>query len=381
MPRSQSVGYPSYGTPMSFLVSRWADQLSPQQQGCLGHSFHGQGGLVFVHSIMSRPWRVPPTEDRLRAMRIASKAAEAASKAASELLSCTRYLLLSGAMFSLSTAGKAYRDVVSVANSVPSTYRMVAWSIRAGLRYKRLTARHADRESADFAKELQQLHTELAHSLVQVCRRNGGVYVKAGQFAGAFGAIPKEYRCHQDGGERAAMMGYQGRSVVFPVVSHTFDTRLHAGSASLSLARVVLAQLEDRARPRPYSEIRHVLQCELGTDRVDKVFSEFDEQATAAASLAQVGSKTNHPGLDGAPCLSPAGHCAAVKAINGPFLAVPPYPARAVFRSGRQGRDVPTGGRCWMLNGFTPPLACLLRFTGPVYPPERRWRSSFSTPV
>lgn len=30
----------------------------------------------------------------------------------------------------------------------------------------------------------------------QVCRANGGVYVKAGQFAAAFGAVPPEYRKH-----------------------------------------------------------------------------------------------------------------------------------------------------------------------------------------
>lgn len=32
--------------------------------------------------------------------------------------------------------------------------------------------------------------------LTEVCRSNGGVYVKAGQFAAAFGAVPNEYRKH-----------------------------------------------------------------------------------------------------------------------------------------------------------------------------------------
>jgi hypothetical protein len=32
--------------------------------------------------------------------------------------------------------------------------------------------------------------------LTEVCRTNGGVYVKAGQFAAAFGAVPPEYRQH-----------------------------------------------------------------------------------------------------------------------------------------------------------------------------------------
>lgn len=181
---------------MLFLVSRWLDrvsQLSPQQD-CFGPSFHspaGAGGLAFVHS-MSRHSHT--AEDQLHAMRIAVKAAAKAGRVTSELLFNTRYVLYSGALFSFAAAGKAYRDVVSVASSVPSTCRMVAWSISTGLRYKWLMARHVDRESPEYNSELQQLHTQLAHTLVQVCRRNGGVYVKAGQFAGAFGAIPKEYR-------------------------------------------------------------------------------------------------------------------------------------------------------------------------------------------
>ena len=87
-------------------------------------------------------------------------------------------------------------------------------------------------------------------------------------------------------------MGRQGVGfgVVLPMFHALFALGSHRLHTVASLARVVLAQLEDRARPRPYSEIRHVLESELGTDRVDKVFSEFDEQATAAASLAQVWS-------------------------------------------------------------------------------------------
>ena len=54
--------------------------------------------------------------------------------------------------------------------------------------------------------------------------------------------------------------------------------------------RVVLTQLEDRARPHPYAEIRKVLEAELGgAENVDALFEEFEETATAAASLAQVG--------------------------------------------------------------------------------------------
>ena len=48
--------------------------------------------------------------------------------------------------------------------------------------------------------------------------------------------------------------------------------------------------MEDRARPHPYAEIRKVLEAELGgAENVDALFEEFEETATAAASLAQVG--------------------------------------------------------------------------------------------
>lgn len=52
-----------------------------------------------------------------------------------------------------------------------------------------------------------------ARRVAQVCRRNGGVYVKAGQFGAAFGGVPREYR-------------------------------------------TVLSQLEDRAVPKPYKMVR-----------------------------------------------------------------------------------------------------------------------------
>eukprot|EP00198_Chlamydomonas_reinhardtii_P006337 XP_001695673.1 predicted protein [Chlamydomonas reinhardtii] len=65
-----------------------------------------------------------------------------------------------------------------------------------------------------YMEALSQLHTYWANKLLEVCRRNGGVYVKAGQFAAAFGGVPREYR-------------------------------------------TVLAQLEDRAVPRPYRAVQY----------------------------------------------------------------------------------------------------------------------------
>lgn len=71
------------------------------------------------------------------------------------------------------------------------------------------------------------------------------MYIKTGQFASAFGAVPREYRN-------------------------------------------VLSSLEDKAQPRPYEVIRQVLIEELGPG-AEGLFTSFDQKATAAASLAQVG--------------------------------------------------------------------------------------------
>ncbi len=79
--------------------------------------------------------------------------------------------------------------------------------------------------------------------LTEVCRLNGGVYVKAGQFSGAFNSVPNEYRKH-------------------------------------------LALLQDKAKPRPFATVNRVLRCELGAS-AEEVFAEFSAEATAAASLAQ----------------------------------------------------------------------------------------------
>jgi len=48
-----------------------------------------------------------------------------------------------------------------------------------------------------------------------------------------------------------------------------------------------LRQLQDRARPEPFSNIRRVVEAELGLS-IEQVFTEFDEQPIAAASIGQV---------------------------------------------------------------------------------------------
>ncbi len=48
-----------------------------------------------------------------------------------------------------------------------------------------------------------------------------------------------------------------------------------------------LRQLQDRARPEPFANIRLVVEAELGLT-IEQVFTEFDEEAIAAASIGQV---------------------------------------------------------------------------------------------
>ena len=163
--------------------------------------------------------------------------------------------------------------------SLPRTFRVFSWAIKAGLAYKRLARKERARlrrlnkmnqgkalsqdDASDGSSELGEgeegvalpddsyqerlaaLHKILASKLVAVCRLNGGIYIKTGQFASAFGVLPIEYR-------------------------------------------EPMSQLEDRATPMPFDQIKRVLDQELGGECIPGLFVSFSETATAAASLAQV---------------------------------------------------------------------------------------------
>lgn len=107
-----------------------------------------------------------------------------------------------------------YDESISLVKSFPRTLRTFVWALRAGAAYKQFHAAAFlnGLSPQDFQEALNALHTHWAQKLLDVCRANGGVYIKAGQFASAFGAVPREYR-------------------------------------------TILAQLEDRAVPRPYAEV------------------------------------------------------------------------------------------------------------------------------
>eukprot|EP00955_Chlamydomonas_euryale_P105720 365661-Chlamydomonas_euryale.AAC.5 len=79
--------------------------------------------------------------------------------------------------------------------SMPRTVRIGHWALRCALAYKRLLSSYPDHDADEFVEKLVEAHNHWATRLAAVCRANGGVYVKFGQFACSFGAVPREYRC------------------------------------------------------------------------------------------------------------------------------------------------------------------------------------------
>ncbi len=80
-----------------------------------------------------------------------------------------------------------YHMMVLLLASTTKTWRTTVWAVKAGLSYKRFAAQHRgeDRDSDAYIEALGQVHTRWAQELLEMCRANGGVYVKAGQVCAA----------------------------------------------------------------------------------------------------------------------------------------------------------------------------------------------------
>lgn len=116
----------------------------------------------------------------------------------------------------------------ATAAAVAADYWMLPW--RGGLREERLT----------------EAHKRGARRLLELCERNGGLYIKLGQHLAQLEyVIPMEY-CE------------------------------------------ALSPLLRACRPRPIASVRSVLSRELSTD-LDSIFESFSTEPIAVASLAQVG--------------------------------------------------------------------------------------------
>ena len=90
--------------------------------------------------------------------------------------------------------------------------------------------------------------------------------------------------------------------------------RAHLDDACSKLRRT-LEVLQDRVEPKPFPAVDRVIRRELGAG-AEELFAEFDQQATAAASLAQALYLAAHCSLHSCLLLSGAMHNADFKHIS-----------------------------------------------------------------
>ena len=126
------------------------------------------------------------------------------------------------------------------------------------VRYKTLSWWHSAQPADTYRELLSKTHEDCAQLALQMCRSNGGLFVKIGQHAATLApAVPSEYVQH-------------------------------------------LAPLQDRAPAGDWEEVKMVICSELDLQPtgLHDVFVEFDVEPVGSASLAQVHRGKLHDGLE-----------------------------------------------------------------------------------
>lgn len=126
----------------------------------------------------------------------------------------------------------------------------VAWQAARDYRttWKHVEARRSSACSSDvWCATYADMHARQANRLLQLARKNGGLYAKIAQFVAARSnvGLPEVY----------------GKK---------------------------LQQMQDKADPKPYATVQHVLELDMGKQTLQRAFRRIEETPVAAASIAQV---------------------------------------------------------------------------------------------
>ncbi|KAG2723895.1 hypothetical protein I3843_02G168600 [Carya illinoinensis] len=134
---------------------------------------------------------------------------------------------------------RLFRDSVTAA-SIVFDYEYSLWGLREG--------------SVEISKVKHEVHLRSARKLQELCFRNGGIYIKLGQHIGQLEyLVPQEY------------------------------------------VQIMRESMLNKCPVSSYDQVCEVIKKELG-ETPDKLFSEFDRDPIASASLAQVHVARTHDG-------------------------------------------------------------------------------------